>query len=262
MLAIAGAGLGVLLAYRSLGWIVAGLPEYSFPHEADFHVNVPVLLFSVGLAVLTGVFFGLFPALQMSRPEISQVMQSNTRKVAGTVRGKQFHAVLIAGQIALTLLLMTAAGAAIQGFVHMMRIPLGYDPHNVMSVGIPVHDNTYTTINERTNYYEQLRSAIGALPDVVSTGISTNATPPNNGWNQPFELLGKPSAEEQQAGSISSIRATSPLCRCRSGRDGFGTIRSWCTARHWHSSTRLLPNVITPNGDILGRSLEDPHFEG
>ena len=150
ILAISGAGLGVLFAYQSLGWIVAGLPEYSFPHEADFHVNVPVLLFSVGLAILTGVFFGLFPALQMARPEISQVMQSNTRKVAGTVRGKHFHAALIAGQIALTLLLMTAAGAAIQGFMHMMRIPLGYDPHHVMSVGIPIHDNTYTTIS-RTN---------------------------------------------------------------------------------------------------------------
>src|SRR5277367_6846532 len=157
ILAITGAGLGVLFAYQSLGWIVAGLPEYSFPHEADFHINVPVLLFSVGLAVLTGVFFGLFPALQMARPEISQVMQSNTRKVAGTVRGKHFHTVLIAGQIALTLLLMTAAGAAIQGFVHMMHIPLGYDLHHVMSVGIPIHDNTYKTLTERVNYYERLR---------------------------------------------------------------------------------------------------------
>src|SRR5271156_266869 len=128
ILAISGAGLGVLLAYLSLGWIVAGLPEYSFPHEAVFHVNVPVLLFSVGLAVLTGVFFGLFPALQMARPEISQVMQASTRKVVGTVRGRRFHNILIAGQIALTLLLMTAAGAAIQGFVRMMRVPLGYDP--------------------------------------------------------------------------------------------------------------------------------------
>ena len=199
MLALAGAGLGVVLAYQSLGWIVASLPEYSYPHEASFHVNVPVLLFSVGLALFTGIFFGLFPALEMSRPEISQVMQQSTRRVAGTVRGKHFHTVLIAGQIALTLLLMTAAGAAIEGFLHMMRIPLGYDPHNIMSVGIPVHDNTYKTIAERVNFYEQLRDKIGALPDVISTGISTNATPPNNGWDQPFELMGRPSGEGQQA---------------------------------------------------------------
>ncbi len=191
LLAVAGAAIGVFLAYQSLGLIVARLPEYSFPHEADFHVNVPVLLFSVGLAVLTGVFFGLFPALQLARPEISQTIQASTRKVVGTVRGKRFHNTLIAGQIALTLLLMTAAGAAIQGFVRMMRVPLGYDPHHVMSVGIPIHDNTYKSVPERVNYYEQLREKIGALPDVTSTGISTNATPPNSGWEQAFELSGQ-----------------------------------------------------------------------
>ena len=54
LLALIGAGLGVVLAYRALGFIVARLPEYSFPHEADFHVNLPVLLFSVGLAVFVG----------------------------------------------------------------------------------------------------------------------------------------------------------------------------------------------------------------
>jgi len=225
---------------------VAALPEYSFPHEADFHINVPVLLFSVGLAVLTGVFFGLFPALQMARPQISHVMQSNTRKVAGTVRGKHFHAVLIAGQIALTLLLMTAAGAAIQGFLHMMRIPLGYDPHHVMSVGIPIHDSTYTTISERTNYYEQLRGAIGALPDVVATGISTNATPPTMAGTSHLSCWASLPLKNNRRGSTLSIQATSPPCICRSGKDGFGTTRRWCTVLHWYSSMSLLPNATTP----------------
>jgi putative ABC transport system permease protein len=258
MLALAGAGLGVLLAYLSLGWIVASLPQYSYPHEANFHVNLPVLLFSVGIALFTGIFFGLFPALQMSRPEISQVMQSGTRRVAGTVRGKHLHTVLIAGQIALTLLLMTAAGAAIEGFLHMMRIPLGYDTHNVMSVGIPVHDNTYKTIAERVNFYEQLRDKIGALPDVVSTGISTNATPPNNGWDQPFELMGRPSAEGQQArinfvdpGYFRTLQM--PL------RQG----RLWDQTEMIHSAPLVLVNEsfakrYYPGGDILGHSLKIP----
>jgi putative ABC transport system permease protein len=258
MLALAGAGLGVLLAYQSLGWIVASLPEYSYPHESNFHVNVPVLLFSVGLALFTGIFFGLFPALQMSRPEISQVMQSGTRRVAGTVRGKHFHTALIAGQIALTLLLMTAAGAAIEGFLHLMRIPLGYDPHNVMSVGIPVHDNTYKTIAERANFYEQLRHKIGALPEVISTGISTNATPPNNGWDQPFELMGRPAAEGQQA----RINFVDP--------GYFGTLhmplrqgRIWDQTEMMHSAPLVLVNEsfakrYFPGGDILGHSLKIP----
>jgi putative ABC transport system permease protein len=199
ILALTGAGLGVFLAYWSLGFIVARLPEGSFPNEADFHIHMPVLLFSVGLALITGILFGLFPALQLARPEISQVMQSSTRKVAGGVRGKRLHSVLIAGQIALTLLLLTAAGIAIQGFVRMLHVNLGYNPHNVMSVGIPVHEHTFSTWAERSNYFTQLRDRIATLPDIVATGISTNATPPDSGWNQPFELQGKTAGEDQKA---------------------------------------------------------------
>jgi putative ABC transport system permease protein len=199
ILALTGAGLGVLLAYQSLGFIVARLPKGSFPNEADIHIHVPVLLFSVGLAILTGVLFGLFPALQFARPDVSQVMQSSTRKVAGSVRGKRIHRVLIAGQIALTLLLLSAAGAAIQGFVHMMRVNLGYNPHHAMSIGIPLHEKTFPTRIQRANYFTQLRDKIATLPDVISTGISTNATPPDSGWKQPFELRGKTASESQKA---------------------------------------------------------------
>jgi predicted permease len=199
LLSLIGAGLGVVLAYRALGFIVARLPEYSFPHEADFHVNLPVLLFSVGLAVVSGVLFGVFPALDSARREINPVIQAGSHKVAGSVRGKRMHTGLIAGQIALTLLLLTAAGAAIQGFSRMMRRPLGYDPHHVMSVGIPVHENTLKGWAERAAYFAQLRERVAATPGVISAGISSNATPPQNGWTQPFEILGKTAAEQQEA---------------------------------------------------------------
>jgi putative ABC transport system permease protein len=199
LLALVGAGLGVVLAYRALGFIVARLPEYSFPHEADFHVNLPVLLFSVGLAVLSGVLFGVFPALESARREINHVIQAGSHKMAGSVRGKRMHTGLIAGQIALTLLLLTAAGAAIQGFSRMMRRPLGYDPHHVMSVGIPIHENTLNAWAERAAYITQLRERVAAMPGVISAGISSNATPPSNGWNQPFEILGKTASEQQEA---------------------------------------------------------------
>ena len=199
VLALIGAGLGVLLAYQAMGFIVERLPEYSFPHEADFHVNLPVLLFSVGLAVLSGLLFGVFPALESARRGINEIIQAGTHKVAGSTRGKRIHTGLIAGQIALTLLLLTAAGAAIQGFSRMMRTPLGYDPHNVMSVGIPLHENTLTAWAERAAYIAQLRERVAAMPGVIAAGISTNATPPSNGSNQPFEILGKTASEQQEA---------------------------------------------------------------
>jgi predicted permease len=258
ILALSGAGLGVVLAYKSLDFIVARLPENSFPNEADFHVHVPVLLFSVGLALATGLLFGLFPALQFARPEISQVMQSSSRKVAGSVRGKQLHRVLIAGQIALTLLLLTAAGAAIEGFVRMLHVNLGYDPHNVMSVGIPVHENAFPTWTERVNYFTRLRDQIATLPDVISTGISTNATPPESGWNQSFELQGKAPAEDQKA-SVNFVdsRYFSTLgIPLKSGR-------LWEQTELGRGALMAVVNETFvkryyPNGDVLSRSLKIP----
>src|SRR5271165_6244354 len=198
-LSLSGAALGVLLAYRLVAVIVSLLPEGTFPHEASIRINLPVLCFSVGLAILTGVFFGLSPAMQFSRPEVSQVMQASTRKVLGGVRGKRMHNTLIAGQIALTLLLLASAGAAIRGFIKLNHSHLGYNPHNVMSVGIPVHDNTYTTWESRAQYFTQLMQKVAAMREVKMAGLSTNATPPDNGATNKFELLGKPSLEDQLA---------------------------------------------------------------
>ena len=96
LLSLSGAALGVLLAYRALALIVELLPKYSFPHEASIQINLPVLAFSVAVALLTGILFGLWPALQLSRPEVSQVMQSSTRKIAGAVHGRMTHDVLTA----------------------------------------------------------------------------------------------------------------------------------------------------------------------
>src|SRR5712692_548632 len=141
MLSFTGAVLGVALAYGLVKLIVNWLPEFSFPHEAAISINLPVLFFSVGLALLTGIVFGISPALQSSRPDVAQVMQASTRKMTAGVQGRRTHGILIAGQISLTLLLLAGAGTAMQGFVRMMRVNLGYDPHYAMSVGIQVKDN-------------------------------------------------------------------------------------------------------------------------
>ena len=194
-----GAALGIFVAYWAIGFIIPRLPDHSYPYEADFHINLGVLLFSVGLALLSGIVFGLFPALQSTRPEISQVMQAGTRRLTGSVKGRRLHSALIAGQIALTLLLMTAAAAAIQAFMRMNRVPLGYEPKHVMSVIIPLRDNAYTTWADRTRFFEQLRERVAAMPGVVGAGISTNATPPDSGFTTPVEVLGKVASQSQDA---------------------------------------------------------------
>jgi putative ABC transport system permease protein len=198
-IALAGTSLGVLLAWKSLSLIITWLPQNSFPAESVIKMNLPVLLFSAGLAFATAILFGLSPALQLSRPDIGRLMQSSGRRVMGSSHAKRAHRVMVAAQVALTLLLLSAASAAGKGFLRLLKADLGYDPHAAMSVPIPIHENTHVSWKDRSEYFEQIRAAIAAMPEVVSAGISTNATPPDNGWDTRFEIFGSAASEKPEA---------------------------------------------------------------
>jgi len=258
LLSITGAALGVGLAYISLAKIVALMPPYAFPHEAAIHINLPVLVFSVAIALLTGIIFGLWPALQLSRPEVSQSLQSGTRKVAGSVRGRRTLALLIGGQITLTLLMLSGAGAALQGFLRLANVPLSYDPHNIMSVGIPVHENTYGTWADRANHFEQLRAAVAAVHGVRIAAISTNATPPSNGGDTKFEILGKPAAQDQSVRINFVSPGYFPALAIPLSQ---GQI--WDEAENHNAApviviNQTLAKLYFPNGDALGHSIKIP----
>jgi len=198
-IALAGTTLGVLLAWGSLSLIIKWLPENSFPAESVIRMNLPVLVFSAGLAFATSILFGLSPALQLSRPDIARLMQGSGRRVMGSATAKRTHKVMVAAQVALTLLLLSAASAAGKGFLRLVKADLGYDPHSTMSVPIPIHENTYGTWKGRSEYFEQIRASIASMPEVLSAGISTNATPPDNGWDTRFELFGNSTGQQPEA---------------------------------------------------------------
>ncbi|HYM74453.1 MAG TPA: ABC transporter permease [Candidatus Dormibacteraeota bacterium] len=261
LLATAGAGLGVLAAYGILAGMHAVLPRYAFAPEVVIAINVPVLLFCVGMALATGVLFGLGPALRLSRTKVGEMMQSNARRVLGNVHGRRTYDALIAGQIALTLLLLAGAGSALEGFVRLLHLRLGYDPHNVMSVGIPLHENTYTTWSARAAYFEQLRAQVAQTPGVTMAAISTNATPPHNGETTRFEILGKPALEDQM-GSFNLV-----------DRGYFATLRiPLLQGRVWDETedhngalvavvNRTLVQRYFPDEDAVGHSVKVPRIE-
>jgi predicted permease len=258
LLSLTGTALGVLLAYRLVAIIVAMLPQYSFPHEAAIKINLPVLLFSVAVALLTGILFGLLPALQLSRPQVSQVMQSSTRRIAGGVRGRATNNVLIGAQIALTLLMLAGASAAMEGFLKLMHTPLGYDPHNIMSVGIPVHDGTYKTWAERATYFEQLRARAATVPGVTMAATSSNATPPSNGFETGIEILGKPPKDDQRIRVNLVSQQYFPILRIPVAQG-----RVWDETEN-HNAARLtvinetMARRYFPNGNALGHSFKVP----
>jgi len=261
LLAAAGVVLGVLASYGILAGIRLVLPRFAFAPEVVIRINLPVLFFSAAVALATALLFGLWPALQLSRTQAGQVMVSSARRVAGSVRGRRALSALIAGQIALTLVLLAGAGSAMESFLRLMHTPLGYDPHHVISVGIPLQDNSYTTWAARGAYFEQLRAKVAETPGVTLAAISSNATPPRNGWFARFEILGKPAVEQQMA----SINLVNP---------GYFAVlripllhgRVWTESEnhggaHVAVINQTLAQRYFPNGDAIGRSLKLPGFE-
>jgi putative ABC transport system permease protein len=259
LIATVGAGLGVLLAWRSLPVIVAWLPHL-FPAESVIRINLPVLFFSVALAFATAVVFGLSPALQLSRPDIARLMQGSSRRVAGSAGAKRAHATLVAAQVALTLLLLTVAGAAAKGFLHLVNADLGYDPHHAMSLPIPIHENTHMTWQDRAQYFEHLREKIAAMPQVVEAGISTNATPPENGRDTRFEIRGNAAAERPEArlNMISTEYFSILHIRLLQGRlwDHAETMRG----APYAVINQTMARQYWPNGDAVGQQIHIPDF--
>jgi predicted permease len=260
-LSISGAVLGVLLAYRTVALIVNWLPEYSFPHEAAIRINLSVLFFSVGLALATGVLFGLSPALRFSRPELAQVIQSSTRRLMGGVRGKRTHSLLVAGQIALTMLLLSAAGSAVGGLLNLAHANLGYDPHNTMSVGIPVHDNTYMTWEQRSVYFDQIRQRLASMPEVLMAGISTNATPPSNGWNTKFEIFGRPVLLNQELRTNFVSPEYFPLLHVGVTQGRIWNHAETMRGAHVAVINQTMARQYWPNGDAIGRQIRIPEMK-
>ncbi len=202
LLALLGAAVGILVAYQGVRAITATLPFYSFPHEAAIHVSVPVLAFSVVVAVVTGILFGMSPALQLSRPNLSELIQAGAGRHSGGGASRKTHRLLIIGQVALTMVLLAIAGAATRAFLTAYRVPLGYDADVVTSLELSLPKNSHPTWQDRANKFEAVRQAVASAPGVEQAGISTTWLPPMQGFVDKVEIESKPDLTGIQAGLV------------------------------------------------------------
>jgi predicted permease len=199
LLSVTGAALGVLAAFWGVRALSTMLPYYSFPHEAAIHVNAIVLIFSAGIALLTGILFGISPAYQLSRPQLSALIQANSAKLTGSTRSRNTHRLLIAGQVALTLLLLAGAGGAMKAFLAKMHTPLGFDPDHVIALNVAMPKGATTTWQERINQNEMVRQAVAQAPGVAEAGVSASWFPGFGGFNVKIEIQSKPTLTDSQA---------------------------------------------------------------
>jgi predicted permease len=203
VISCAGAVLGVAASYW-LARLPLLLSPDSFPAESFIRINAPILAFSVALALLCGVLFGLAPALHLSRHDPARALPG---RQAGSVAAPARHrwSVLIAAQVALTLLLMATAGTAMRSFLRLTQMPLGYDPANVMQLGISLHAHDpaewsgIQSREARAAYIEQIREKIASVPRVSTVAVSIGATPPDADVQSSFIIDGTGDGEQPQA---------------------------------------------------------------
>jgi predicted permease len=197
ILALAGGILGVIFAYRGIHAVAALMPEYSVPHEAVIAMNVPVLCFSLAISILTGILFGLAPALQLSKGATAEALRSG-KGSAISVRGRRLHNSLILVEFVLSLVLLTGAGLAIRGLVDLKSKHLGYNPENVLAFFLPLPEGRYTTWAQRQRFYNDLLQRLQKLPGASASAATITGLPPYNGGRSKFTIDGRPPLDGSQ----------------------------------------------------------------
>jgi predicted permease len=219
-----------------------------------------VLVFSIAAALVTVIAFGLLPAIQLSRRNLRDVMQLGERKLAGGW-GTQTRTLLIAGQVALSLVLLTAAAASVRTFLDLLHTPLGYDPQQTVVLGIPLHPNSYTTWQARAAYFDRLEQQLSSTPDVSHVAFAINGVPPGGGIAAGFEILGQNTLGDQQA-RVSFVGQTYfallkiPLLQGR-----MWDRPELARGAHVAVINQVMARRYWPDGDALGRSVRLPQLD-
>jgi predicted permease len=186
LLSLIGGALGVAFAFATTQLIVGLMPEFYVPNESRVTINTPVLLFSLVVSLVTGIVFGLVPALQMSKPDVTDALKASRSTGAGT-QGGYTRNVLVIAEVALSVVLLVSAGLTLRTFFVLQNVDPGYNVTHLLLVGVPLPPARYATIDQRNRFAQELLERVGALPGVESAGFGL----PFNGPRSTFTIPGQ-----------------------------------------------------------------------
>ena len=195
LLALGGAAAGCLFAYAGIRALTAAIPRDTIPHEAVITLNVPVLLFSLTIAGVTALLFGLAPAVQTARRDIVEPLKDSGKGVSGGFRHGKLRGTLVVIEVALSLILLAGAGLLMRSFVKMQQVDLGFDPRNILFSRLPLPAKQYKTAASKHHFFRQLLPRLQALPGVVAA-TETIVPPPFGGISSEIEIPGKAHSEK------------------------------------------------------------------
>ena len=206
LLALAGGLFGLAIAYWSIKTLGAALPN--IPHSSDLGIDGTVMLFTLGLSVVTGLLFGVVPALQTSRTNLHETLKEGGRSGSADVSGNSMRRVLVVGEVALALTLLVGAGLLIKSVARLQHVSPGFDPDRVLTFDVSLPNVKYPSDTVRQLFFQSMIDQVSHVPGVVAVGGTTNL--PFGGWSTgSFQVEGYQTSPNQP-GPWGDIRAVTP----------------------------------------------------
>jgi predicted permease len=192
LLALAGGALGVALAFWLVRLTPSVLPKSLLDGIAEIAVDWRVLLFALAVSLLTGLLFGLAPAWRASRVDLHATLKEGGRGSGGGSHTGRLRAVLVAGEVALSLALLVGAGLMVRSMLAMYSSETGLDPENVLTMRISMPEARYSTAAQVRSFDRRLLEQVRALPGVRSAGLSLHTPLQGSYFGMPFQVVGQP----------------------------------------------------------------------
>lgn len=190
LLAALGCLAGWAFVYFGLKGIIAAIPPEFIPSEAVVRLNLRVLAFAVGVTALTTLLCGLAPALHSVRGELHDRLKHAVKGVSSTPHRINFRSALLVSQVALSIVLLVAAGLMMRTVFALEHVDLGFTPDHVLSARTPLPRGRYETAEQKRIFFRAVLQKIQALPGVV-TATETSNLPPYGGIGSDITILGQ-----------------------------------------------------------------------
>ena len=170
LLALAGGALGIGLSAWGTS-ALAALGQGNLPRVEEIGIDWRVMAFTAGLSLLTGVMFGLLPALQLSRQDLNPVLRAEGRGSAGGRRRNRLRSALVVAQVALSMVLLVGAGLLIRSFARLRNVSGGFDARNVLTMNIALPPARYPKGPQMAAFYDEVVQRAATMPGVASAAV-------------------------------------------------------------------------------------------
>jgi len=192
LVSVCGGLAGILVGYGMMQWMQRLIPPYSFAREANITMDARALLFAVAISVLTGLLFGMAPALQATSPDLVSSMKTSSRSMTSTASRRWFRDILIILEVTLAFMLLAGSGLMMRSFFRLLNVDTGFDSTNVLTIGLPTATKQFPDPTRLNLYLREIRTAVEAVPGVRGTALSCGTPLQGTCYGMPMQVADRP----------------------------------------------------------------------